>query len=136
MEDDRSGNTHLDTTAAAQFETPRMLPYSQPKIPTPETTPTKLRNEITELKNNIGEQEEVLRSHQKIFSEGTTSLAKMSPEALSVLSNISMMVSSESESLNLKQSRLSMLEEQLAKAEKAMELRAKRMPSLLSLCLM
>ena len=106
-----------------------MPPYSQPKIP----TPTKLRNEITELKNNIAEQEEVLRSHQKLFSEGTTSLTTMSPE---VLSNISMMVFSESESLNSKQSRLSMLEEQLAKAEQAMELRAKRMPSLFSLYLM
>ena len=71
MEDDHSGNTHLDTTAAAQFETPRIL---QPKNPTPETTPTKLRNEITELKsNNIAEQEEVLKFHQKLFSEGDVS---------------------------------------------------------------
>jgi len=62
-----SGNTHLDMTATAPFETPRMPPYSQPKIPIPETTPTKLRNEITELKSNIArEEEEVL---EKLFSE-------------------------------------------------------------------
>ena len=127
--DDHSGNTHLDTTAAAQLETPRMSHYV---VPTLETTPTKLRNEITKLKSNIAEQEEVLKSHQKHYWEGATSLGWMSPEVLT----ISRMVSSESESLNLKQSRLSMLEDKLAKAEQAMELRAKRMPSFLSLCLM
>ena len=104
----------------------RILPYSRPNNP---TTPTKLRNEITELKSNIAEQEEVLKSHQKLFSQGTTSLGAMSPEALTVLSNISMMVSSESESLNLSKRRLSMLEEKLANAEQTMELRAKGMPS-------
>ena len=62
------------------------------------------------------------------------SLGAMSPEALT----ISMMVSSESQSLNLSQRRLSMLEEKLAKTEQAMmmKLRAKRMYSFLSLCLM
>jgi hypothetical protein len=134
--DDHSGNTDLGTTAAAKLVTPRMPSYDEPEVPTTETTPTRLRKEITKLKSDIAEQEEVLKSHQKLFSEGTASLGAMSPEALTVLSNISMMVSSESENLNSRRGRLSMLEEKLAIAEKAMELRAQRMLCLLSFCLM
>ncbi len=115
-----------------------MPPYDQPKILTPQTIPTKLRDEITELKKNIAEKEEVLKSyhdyHKKYqsSSEGATPEV-MPPEAWTAFCT---MVSSESQCLNLSKGRLYMLEEKLAKAEQVMELRAKRMSCLLSFCLL
>ena len=65
--DDHSGITDLGTTAAAQPETPQIPPYDQPEVPTAETTPSKLRREITKLKSNIAQQEEVLKCYQKQY---------------------------------------------------------------------
>lgn len=44
--------------------------------------PTKLRNKITELKSNIAEEEEVLKSHENYFQKAT--LHTVTPEALDV----------------------------------------------------
>jgi len=115
--DDHNGNTDLGTTVAAQLKTLQMPPYDEPEVPTPETTSSKLRKEIAKLKGDIAEQEEVLKSHQKqyqSFSEGAATLGAMSPEVCKALSNISVMVSSESQNFNSSRGRLSMLEEKLA----------------------
>jgi len=112
-----------------------MQPYDQPEVPTTETTPSKLRKEITKLKSNIAEQEEVLKFHQKQYQNLAGAMSpEMSPEAWSALSNISQMVTSESQNLNSSKGRLFTLEERLAAAERAMELRAKRMSCSLSFC--